>query len=191
MDEVMKILEKKYLKNFSASRIYLLTFTTLVLTFSFALTTFANNIIVSAGYGFAFLNPERKIYRLRDTKGLYDFYHVSLAKEHPIYSQISIVAEPFIVYQARPDDGLDFGFTISGKYYMTKNFYVHVGVGIAYTTYGFKEQGTHLPFILQGGIGYRWKRFFIEDRFKHYSNGGISRPNTSINSNIILIGVCI
>ncbi len=59
---------------------------------------------------------------------------------------------------------------------------------MAYTSIGFKEQGTHLLFILQGGVGYRYKSFFVEDRVRHYSNGGTARPNWSVNSNILSIG---
>ncbi|HOP85133.1 MAG TPA: acyloxyacyl hydrolase [Syntrophorhabdaceae bacterium] len=190
--EMEKISKELCFKNPACSKIQLILMATLFFSFLFNLNfVFADDISISAGYGFALFNPESKPYRLRYTKGLYDFYHVSLARENPIYGQFYLVAEPFLTYQARPSEGIDLGFVLSGKHYITKNFYMNIGVGIAYTTYGFKEQGTHLPFIIQAGVGYRWKGIFIEDRFKHYSNGGLLRPNMSINANIILIGIYI
>jgi len=184
--------KKLCFKNPAWSKIQLLLIVTLFFSLLFNATfVFAHDLSISAGYGFALFNPESKPYRLRYTKGLYDFYHFSLARENRINGRFYLVAEPFLAYQARPHEGIDLGFGLSGKYYITKNFYMNLGVGIAYTTYGFKEQGTHLPFIIQAGIGYRGKRFFIEDRFKHYSNGGLSRPNMSINANIILLGMYI
>jgi hypothetical protein len=53
----------------------------------------------------------------------------------------------------------------------------------------FKEQGTHLLFILQAGIGFQWKKFFIENRFRHYSNSNTAQPNRSINANMIMVGM--
>ena len=161
----------------------------LLFFFFFSPCLCAENRSISLGYGFGFLNPESKPYHLTYTKGLYDFFHVSFARETNIYEKIWLCAEPFVAYQLRPKGDLDLGFTLSGKFHVNKNFYINIGVGIAYTSYTFKEQGTHFPFILQGGIGYRWKDFFIEDRFKHYSNAGLARPNMSINSNLVLIGI--
>ena len=62
------------------------------------------------------------------------------------------------------------------------------GPGMAYTTVGFQEQGTHLLFILQGGVGYRYKNFFVEDMIRHYTNAGIATPDSSVNSNILSVG---
>jgi hypothetical protein len=61
---------------------------------------------------------------------------------------------------------------------------------MAYTTIGFKEQGTRLLFILEGGVGYKFKNFYVEDRLCHYSNAGTARPNWSVNANILSLGAC-
>jgi hypothetical protein len=49
------------------------------------------------------------------------------------------------------------------------------------------EQGTHNFFILAGGIGFKWGNFSLENRFRHYSNASLARPNVSVNSDIIMI----
>lgn len=67
--------------------------------------------------------------------------------------------------------------------------YVTLGGGAAYSSINFEEQGTHLLFIIQGGIGFKWKDFFIENRLKHYSSAHTASPNRSINSNIIMVGI--
>jgi hypothetical protein len=68
-------------------------------------------------------------------------------------------------------------------------FFVTMGTGGAYSTIDFVEQGKHAFFILQGSVGYRYKNFFVEDKFRHYSNGGTAWPNQSINANIINVGM--
>lgn len=143
---------------------------------------------LSFGYGFAILNPHSKPYRLTYTKGLYDFFHFSIASETPIYEDLHISFEPFFLYQKRPKESVDVGFTIFARYYLS-HFFISIGCGMAYTGFHFEEQGTRFPFVLQGGIGLKYGRFFIEDRFRHYSNGGISRPNMSINSNLFTFGI--
>ena len=75
---------------------------------------------------------------------------------------------------------------MSGK--ATAGLYATVAAGGAYTSIKFPEQGTHAPFVLQGGVGYHHGRIFVETRFFHYSNGGLEKPNRSVNSNIVRIG---
>lgn len=148
---------------------------------------YAGSMSISGGYGFGFLNPGAKPYHLTYTKGVYDFFHLAVARETQILKQICLSAEPFILYQKRPKEGVDVGLTLSGKYHI-QHFFISVGVGLAYTTYGFKEQGTHLPFVLQGGIGCKFGKFFLENRLKHYSSAGLARPNVSINANLVVLG---
>ena len=62
------------------------------------------------------------------------------------------------------------------------------GVGVAYTTIAFEEQGTHFLFILQAGLGLRYENFFIENRLRHYSNGGTESPNRSVHASIMTFG---
>lgn len=42
---------------------------------------------------------------------------------------------------------------------------------------------------MEGGIGYRYARFFIENRFRHYSNGGTTSPNRSVDADVLSVGV--
>lgn len=158
------------------------------LTLLFSPYVYAGSMSISAGYGFGFLNAQAKPYRLTYTEGLYDFFHLAVARETQIWKQICSSLEPFILYQKRPKEGIDVGLTLAGKYYI-QHFFISVGVGLAYTTYGFKEQGTHLPFVLHVGIGYKFGKFFLENRIKHYSNAGLARPNVSINANLAVLGI--
>jgi hypothetical protein len=101
--------------------------------------------------------------------------------------------EPFLATITDPERGLDLGFNLAFKYYFGKEprqgWFTALGAGAAYTAVKFTEQGTHLFGILQGSIGYRWKKFHVANRFRHYSNGNTAGPNRSINANILNIGI--
>ncbi len=77
----------------------------------------------------------------------------------------------------------------SPAYGRESSLFFRAGSGAAYTTIHFHDQDAHLLFMLQGGIGFKWQTFFIEDRFRHYSNAGLASPNAQINANIISIGI--
>lgn len=146
---------------------------------------------VSLGYGFGAWNGcgTGRI----EQKAPYDYATFSYLYEKPFASAIALVFEPFLNLVNRPDYGLDAGFNVYAKAYVPEfspgsRLYFTAGTGMAYTTVQFKEQGTHGLFILQGGIGYRAGRFFIENRLHHYSNGGLAKPNRSVNSNLVMIG---
>jgi hypothetical protein len=123
----------------------------------------------------------------------YDFIRATYLYEKPFTGEkLALAIEPFASYVSRPADGADAGLTLGLKYYPYRTgkggFYFTGGPGIAYTTIGFKEQGTHLLFIVQGGFGYRYKNLFIENRISHWSNAHTASPNWSVNSNILAIG---
>jgi hypothetical protein len=146
----------------------------------------------SLGYGIAAFNKERSFGKLEGNRS-YSFIQATYIYEKPFSAkELAFLFEPFAAYVAKPTDGLDVGLDLGLKYYPFRTdhggFYMTAGPGMAYTTVGFKEQGTHLLFILQGGVGYRYKSFFIEDRVRHYSNGGTASPNWSVNSNILSLG---
>jgi hypothetical protein len=147
---------------------------------------------VSVGYGFAELNTHTSGGEIEGGKK-YDFFPVSYIYENPYWKRVSFVAEPFAAYVNRPNTGVDVGFTLLLRWYPTsmahRGPFFDVGAGTAYTTIGFKEQGTHFLGILTGGIGYRYKSLFIEDRFKHYSNGHSAYPNRSVNANVVSVGM--
>lgn len=148
---------------------------------------------VTVGYGFGMFNAGSKIGKLRGDNGNYYFYQLAFAREKRLIKNLCLLMEPFATYVSDPQNGLDAGMMLSLKYYFGKDsknsFFATLGTGAAYTTILFEEQGTHLLLILQGGVGYRWNNYFIENRFRHYSNGGIERPNRSVNANIVNIGM--
>lgn len=146
---------------------------------------------VSLGYGFALWSNGQKAGRIED--GHYDFFQAAYLYERPLSERWAVLVEPFVAYVNRPVDGVDVGFNLGLKVYpLTKNhsgFFCTIGTGSAYTSVNFKEQGTHLLFILQASIGYRYQDFFIENRWRHYSNGNTTSPNRSINANILAAGM--
>ncbi|HVN23704.1 MAG TPA: acyloxyacyl hydrolase [Syntrophorhabdales bacterium] len=145
----------------------------------------------SVGYGFGLGSSGHSLGRV--SEGYYNFVVASYSYEKPISPKWLITAGPFLSYVTNPTDGMDVGINLELKVYPfsrdRSGFYITAGTGGAYSTLGFVEQGTHAFFILQGAAGYRYKNFFIEDRYRHYSNGGTSWPNQSINANIISIGM--
>jgi hypothetical protein len=147
---------------------------------------------LTLGYGFAALNAHTSGGEIEGGKK-YDFLHVSYLYENPRWKKASFIVEPFAAYIIRPTSGVDGGFDLLLRWYPFNTshdgLFLNVGAGIAYTSIGFQEQGTHLLGVLAGGIGYRYKSFFIEDRFRHYSNGHTSYPNRSVNANIISVGM--
>jgi len=147
---------------------------------------------LSLGYGFAALNKDRSTGKVEGGKS-YSFIQAVFLYEKPLsQKELALVVEPFASYVDKPNSGTDVGFDLGLKYYPFRTqkggLYLTAGPGMAYTSVGFQEQGTHLLFMLQGGIGYRYKNLFIEDRFRNYSNWGTASPNSSINANIITLG---
>ena len=148
-----------------------------------------NNL--SVGYGFALWSQEHGVGKIAE--GQYDFIQASYFYERPLSPRWLIQAGPFLAYVNRPTDGVDVGVNLGIKVYPfspdRSGFFFTAGTGGAYSTIDFREQATHAFFILQGSVGYRYKQFFIEDRYRHYSNGGTASPNRSVNANIISIGM--
>jgi hypothetical protein len=146
----------------------------------------------SLGYGIAAFNTDKHVGRL-DGSNYYDFIRGAYLCERPLLEKrLSLAIEPFGSYVNRPTSGAEGGLGVGLMYYPFRKgydgFFIFGGPGLAYTSIQFQEQGTHLLFIVQGGFGYRYKDFFIENRIRHYSNGSTARPNWSVNSNILSIG---
>jgi len=146
---------------------------------------------LAVGYGFGFLSNGKAVGHIEE--GNYNFFNLAYRYERYLSQMWGLLVEPFVSYTERPEDGVDAGLTLSLKYKFSKKdgdgFFMTFGGGSAYTSVDFKEQGSHVLFILHTGIGYTWKKFFLETRFKHYSNGGIEHPNRSINAALIMAGV--
>lgn len=129
---------------------------------------------LALGYGFAVLSEPGTIGRVEE--GHYDFVQFSCLFERPLTEKLGFLIEPFAAYVNRPSTGVDAGILLSARYHLRgrhrNGLFLTLGGGSAYTTVGFKEQGTHWVLILQAGIGFKWEEFFIENRLRHYSNGG-------------------
>jgi hypothetical protein len=157
------------------------------------LNSFAQNNGLAVGYGFGFLNPSENFGKVEVDRS-YNFIQISYFRETPITQRISFVVEPIVAYIHKPTDGFDVGLNLLTKFYFMKgkdsSFYVNLGAGAVYTTVDFNEQSIHGLFSLHSGVGFKWKNYFIENRFRHYSNGHTASPNKSINANIISVGFC-
>ena len=146
----------------------------------------------SLGYGFAAWNMGRPTFKVEGDRR-YDFVQATYMYERPfLWQGLKLLVEPFASYVPDPATGTDLGVGLGFKYYPfgrhEDGFYLMGGTGLAYSTIKFEEQGTHLFIIGQGGIGYRFGRFFIENRFRHFSNGHTAAPNWSVNANVITVG---
>lgn len=164
----------------------------MLLLLMFSPAAFAADHAITVGYGFGALNIRKHTMRIEGGRD-YDFFQASYLYERPChYPNVAVIVEPFAAYINRPNTGVDVGVNAGIKWYPFdpgKGLYLSPQTGIAYTTIKFKEQGTHLLFVLQASLGYRYKNLFIEDRFKHYSNGRTASPNRSVHSNIVVIGM--
>lgn len=168
-------------------------FATLIVLLFFLLSPFcghAGDNAISIGYGFGALNNELigKI-----DQGNYDFFQLTYMHERPWHKNFYLLIEPYVSYINRPTEGLDMAFGLSTRYYFKEvkqnSFFATLGIGALYSTLQYSEQAHHYFFLVQGGIGYRWNSFFIEDKFRHYSNGYTSDRNKAIHSNILSIGI--
>ena len=177
-------------KSYGVRVFFVLTVCPLFLWFVFIEVCQAENG-VSIGYGFGAWNGNG-IGHIEQKKS-YDYGTGSYFYEKPLTSALAFMIEPFVGSVSRPVAGADVGFSMYIKAYLPKlspenRFYFTAGPRAAYTSVKFMEQGTHGLFVLQGGVGYRRGRLFIENRFHHYSNGGLATPNRSVNSNLVVIG---
>lgn len=145
----------------------------------------------SLGYGLGTFNNGADLGHLH-SGDYYDFVQIAYGYEKTLSGKFNFLVEPFVSIINRPTDGVDVGLTLNGRYYFGptnhRGLFATIGVGGAYTSVAFEDQGTHGLFVLQGGIGYKWERIFLEARFKHYSNGGLASPNQSVNSSIANVG---
>jgi hypothetical protein len=147
---------------------------------------------LSVGYGFAALNQSLSTGRIEGGRN-YDFFQAAYLYEMPFWSTVSVALEPFAASVNRPESGFDGGVDLLGRWYPcnvgASRLFIDLGAGVAYTTTHFEEQGTHLLGVLAVGIGLRYKQFFIEDRLRHYSNGGTASPNRAVDANVISVGM--
>ena len=72
--------------------------------------------------------------------------------------------------------------------------FTEAGLGLLYTTLDPAQFGSQIDFLVQAGIGFRYRlandRFFrFSYRYQHISNGGLDEDNEGIDSNFLIFGI--
>ena len=72
--------------------------------------------------------------------------------------------------------------------------FTEAGLGLLYTDLDPAQFGSQLDFLVQAGVGFRYRlandRFFsFAYRYQHISNGGLDQDNESIDSNFLILGI--
>ena len=151
----------------------------------------ADQQAISVGYGLGMLNNATQVGHLWYNE-YYDFGYIAYGYEKTLSGKFNLLVEPFADIVNRPASGVALGFTAGGRYYFGeknhRGVFTTVSAGGAYSSVKFEEQGSHDMFVLQGGVGYKWAKLFVEGKFRHYSNGGLSHPNNSVNATIVTVG---
>jgi hypothetical protein len=156
------------------------------------INSYAGEQGLSVGYGFAALNKNTGTGKIEEER-TYNFLQLMYSYENSYWKKASVVVEPFAAIINRPESGVDGGFDLVMRWYPLERsrsaLFFDIGAGVAYTSIALREQGTRVMGILVGGIGVRYKTLFVEDRFRHYSNGATAYPNRSVNANILSVGM--
>jgi hypothetical protein len=123
----------------------------------------------------------------------YSFVQAVYVYETPLSSkELAFLIEPFSARPEQPTTGLDLGLNLGLKYYPlrqdTGGLYLTAGPGVAYTTIGLREQGNQFLFVVQGGVGYKYKNFFVEDKVRYFSKGTTATPDWSLSANVLSLG---
>jgi hypothetical protein len=108
------------------------------------------------------------------------------------------VVEPFVSYVGNASDTVEAGANLllfSLRYDRGQQFvpFIEGGEGALYTGLRDHALGTHFQFSSQIGGGLEW--FFTRTaalsvmyRLRHISNAGISRQNSGLNTNFVMLG---
>jgi hypothetical protein len=72
--------------------------------------------------------------------------------------------------------------------------FAEAGLGLLYTDLDPAQFGSQIDFLVQAGIGFRYRltndRFFrFSYRYQHISNGGLDENNEGIDSNFLIFGI--
>lgn len=148
----------------------------------------------SVGYGFGVSNSQVKFGEIaghQDGRS-YQFVQLYAFRDLPLYRSLYFTVEPSLAFVYRPKAAVEPALNFSFKLFLPEKegnaLYFSIGGGATYTTLGYVEQGTQFMFVLQAAVGFKWREFFLENRFRHYSNGGLATPNMSVNADIISLG---
>jgi lipid A 3-O-deacylase len=108
-----------------------------------------------------------------------------------------IVGEPsyFAVFEGRTAHGGELSALLKYNFWTGTKFtpYFLGGGGLSYASIRVPHDGTNFNFTLQAGVGFHYalsqhSTLNFEYRFHHFSNGDISPPNPSLNTNSFFIG---
>ncbi|UCG35354.1 MAG: acyloxyacyl hydrolase [Candidatus Omnitrophota bacterium] len=112
--------------------------------------------------------------------------------------RIDFILEPFINTITSPDSNIEVGANLLLKYIcpLTERLqlYVKGGAGALYMSQHTEEQGTQYNFLPQLGAGIHLflsggVALSCEYRYRHLSNADIEKPNSGIDTTMILGGV--
>jgi opacity protein-like surface antigen len=109
-----------------------------------------------------------------------------------------LLAEIYGGMQVSPNHHYLFGLALLPRYNFATGTpwvpFIDFGAGIALTDIEEPDLSTKFQFILQGGGGIQY--FFYDDvslitnyRFFHLSNANISKPNNSVNTHMLFVGI--
>ena len=165
----------------------------LLISVSVTVPAFGEMSGVAAGYGLGNMNPHEHFGKIRRNRG-YEFFYLSYFHGFQLIPDLYLVLEPFTAVSYRSRVGVDLGLGLLLRYNLwnsqsAKNsFFVNLGTGGVLTTVSFTDQPNHALFILQGGVGFKWDKYFIELRHRHYSNAGTARPNKGVETEVLTVG---
>ncbi len=107
--------------------------------------------------------------------------------------------EPFLNPVIGPETNLEFGVSFNLKWVPKKGVispYIKLGTGPGYTTQHTLEQGSQWNFFSFVGLGVEFLvrkeknvGFLVEYRYRHFSNGGLKKPNKGVNTQGVIAGV--
>jgi len=112
--------------------------------------------------------------------------------------RIDFVLEPFINTISSPDTNIEAGANLLLKYVcpVTERLqlYIKGGAGMLYMSQHTEEQGTQYNFLPQIGAGIHLfltngMALSCEYRYRHLSNADIEKPNSGIDTEMILGGI--
>lgn len=121
-----------------------------------------------------------------------------LATDRFYRGRVFIGADFLFARQYEPDSGILFGLTPIVRYVFDTGGawlpFVEGGIGVAVTDVGEPAFGGKLQFNPQAGAGVHWfvrqdVAITFQQRFVHYSNGGLRSPNSGVNQHMSLIGI--
>lgn len=156
-------------------------------------SSYGQNNGLAIGYGVGAFNPHERFGNIPNDER-YEFLQVSYFHQFSLFKNGFFVLEPFVAYTYRNLYGTDVGLNLYLKYNFwnwnssQNSLYAILGTGGVITNVNFTDQGSHGLVIGQAGAGFKWDRFFIEGRYRHYSNGGFAAPNTGVDAFIVNTG---